>query len=257
MLKISSKHKKIVIKVGSAVLSNNNGGIKKKVMLNIADDIAMLSKNKEVVLVSSGSIAMGKKILPKMYEMSLAESQAIAAIGQVDLMLAWKEVFKKFSLNVGQILLTPKEIETKKDRNNAIKTINQLHKFGVIPVINENDTTATDEIQFGDNDLLAANIAKILGADLLILLSSIDGLYDNFSDARSRKIIREVNKINASVKKLAAGSGILGKGGMKSKIQAAEIMLKIGSEMVIANGDAKNPILALKKSLSGTWFKKG
>ena len=172
-------------------------------------------------------------------------------------MLAWKEVFKKFSLNVGQILLTPKEIETKKDRNNAIKTINQLHKFGVIPVINENDTTATDEIQFGDNDLLAANIAKILGADLLILLSSIDGLYDNFSDASSRKIIREVNKINASVKKLAAGSGNLGKGGMKSKIQAAEIMLKIGSEMVIANGNAKNPILALKKSSSGTWFKKG
>jgi len=256
MLKLSSRHRKIIVKVGSAVLSNSMGGIKKKVIRNIALDIAALSKRNDIVLVSSGSIAMGKKNLPKLEKMSLPESQAIAAIGQVDLMQAWKSAFKKSSLNVGQILLTPKEIKTRKDRNNALKTIYQLHKFGAIPVINENDTTATDEIQFGDNDLLAANIAKMLGADLLVMLSSVGGLYDDFNNDKSRSIIKEVNKITPAIKNLAGASGNLGKGGMKSKIQAAEIMLSMGSEMVIASGNIQHPIISLKKASSGTWFKK-
>jgi len=173
------------------------------------------------------------------------------------LIKAWKAAFSTHSIDVGQVLLTPKEIQTAKDARNALKTINQLHRFRVLPIVNENDTTATDEIQFGDNDLLAAKLAKIFKADLLIMLSAVEGLYESFNDQINQStVIRQVSKVTKDIYAMAGKASKSGKGGMTSKIEAAKIMLSMNSNMVITKGDAANPLLRLKKSMKSTWFNK-
>ncbi|MGY8772879.1 MAG: glutamate 5-kinase, partial [Gammaproteobacteria bacterium] len=173
-----NSYNRIVVKIGSAVIVNPRGKIDHMFLANLAEDIASLrKKNKEVLIVSSGAIALGRKNISLPNNLSLAESQALAAHGQIELMIAWKKHLNKHDIHVGQILLTPRETELKISANNAKQTLAKLLDVGCLPIINENDSTATDEIRFGDNDLLAAKISNLFKADLLIVLSSVDGLY--------------------------------------------------------------------------------
>ena len=223
-------------------------------MSNIAQDIAAL-KNRQIILVSSGAIAIGKRLLNIKNVELIEESQALAAVGQLELIKAWKAAFSAHSIDVGQVLLTPKEIQTSKDARNALKTINQLHRFRVLPIVNENDTTATDEIQFGDNDLLAAKLAKIFKADLLIMLSSVEGLYESFNGQTNQStLIRQVSKVTKDIHAMAGKASKSGKGGMTSKIEAAKICQLAGSSMVIANGLHNNPITKIIEQNECTWF---
>ena len=259
-MKLRKNHSKIIVKIGSAVLTGDNGKIRKKIIQQIVDDIAVLKKkNRDLIIVSSGAISMGRKYIQLDKNLSLNESQALAAVGQIELMNTWRSAFKKYNIDIAQILLTPKEIQTRKDANNALKTIKTLHHHNVIPVVNENDTTATDEIQFGDNDLLAAKLSKLFKADLLILLSTVDGLYESFSNKNQELAstpIQTISKITPRIVKMAGKANKLGKGGMISKIEAARIVLKMGGELVITQGDVKNPILKLMQKSNATWFLK-
>ena len=253
-----NSYNRIVIKVGSAVLANSNGIVNQSILAAISEDIAWLLKNgKEVLIVSSGAIALGRKKMKLSDSSTLAESQALAAHGQIELMSAWKKHLNKFSIPIGQILLTPRDTELKLSSKNAKQTVSKLIEAGCLPIINENDSTATDEIKFGDNDLLASKVAKLLGADLLIILSTVDGLYTSEEDVqikRAGSLIKEVNKITPKIKKMAGHASQMGKGGMISKIDAAEICLKNKCVMVITSGNNKKPIRGLSKRKKSTWF---
>jgi glutamate 5-kinase len=255
-----NSYNRIVIKIGSAVLAGANGKVNNNILASISEDIAWLLKNnKEILIVSSGAIALGRKKIKFSQNLSLAESQALAAHGQIELMSAWKKHLNKFSIPIGQILLTPRDTELKISSENATQTVRKLLESGCLPIINENDSTATDEIRFGDNDLLAAKVAKLIGADLLIVLSTVDGLFGSEEDVKTRRLsslIKEVNKITPQIKKMAGHANQMGKGGMISKIDAAEICLKNKCEMVITSGKNKKPIRGLAKRAKATWFVK-
>jgi len=255
-----NSYNRIVIKVGSAVLANSNGKVNQDVLGAISEDIAwLLKKGKEVLVVSSGAIALGRKNINLPANLSLPESQAMAAHGQIELMSAWKKHLNKYSIVIGQILLTPRDTELKISSNNAKQTIEKLLEVGCLPVINENDSTATDEIKFGDNDLLAAKVAKLVKADLLIILSSVSGLYASEEAVKTQKseaLVKEVTKISSQIKKMAGQASNMGKGGMISKIEAAEICFKNKSDMVIASGIRNRPIRSLNGKGKATWFAK-
>ena len=255
-----NSYNRIVVKIGSAVIVNPRGKIDHMFLANLAEDIASLrKKNKEVLIVSSGAIALGRKNISLPNNLSLAESQALAAHGQIELMIAWKKHLNKHDIHVGQILLTPRETELKISANNAKQTLAKLLDVGCLPIINENDSTATDEIRFGDNDLLAAKISNLFKADLLVVLSSVDGLYASEADIKNNNssgLIREVSKINTQIKKMAGQASAMGKGGMISKIEAAEICFKNKCDMVITSGNKKKPIAGLNAKSRATWFVK-
>ena len=198
--------KRIVIKIGSALLiDKENGNLNDKWLNSLALDINNLLKlEKEVIIVSSGSIALGKKQLKLRDNLSLDEKQAAAATGQISLAYAWKDIMGKYGLNIAQILLAPDDTETRRKHLNARATLLKLLELNVIPVINENDTVSTEEIRFGDNDRLAARVAQIIGADCLILLSDVDGLYtDNPKKNKKTKLIKIVKEIDINIKKYA------------------------------------------------------
>lgn len=253
-----NSYKRIVIKVGSAVLAKPNGSLNHAILSAISEDIAwLIKKNHEVLVVSSGAIALGRKRIKLSNAPTLSESQAMAAHGQIELMSAWKKNLNKFSIPIGQLLLTPRDTELKISSDNAKQTISKLLEVGCLPIINENDSTATDEIKFGDNDLLAAKVAKLVKADLLIMLSRIDGLHASEEDIKKNKhgsLIKEVKKITPKIKKMAGKASDMGKGGMISKIEAAEICLKNKCAMVITSGSNKKPIRGLSTRAKSTWF---
>jgi glutamate 5-kinase len=255
-----NSYNRIVVKIGSAVLVNPKGKIDHVFLANLVKDIAWLrNKNKEVLIVSSGAIALGRKNIALPKNLSLAESQALAAHGQIELMIAWKKHLNKHNIHFGQMLLTPRETELKISANNAKQTLSKLLDVGCLPIINENDTTATDEIKFGDNDLLAAKISNLFQADLLVILSSVDGLYASEADIQNNNasgLIREVSKITAKIKKMGGQASGMGKGGMISKIEAAEICFKNKCDMVITSGNKKKPITGLNAKARATWFVK-
>ena len=241
--------KKLVIKIGSSLLTNSTGGINKSTLKNVVQDIVwLLKKNKEVVVVSSGAIALGRGKLKLKDELTLNESQAVAARGQIELMIAWKNEFKKHKLEVAQILLSPSDAENKKSSKNAIATIKNLINLRCVPIINENDTTSSDEIKFGDNDILASKIAKLIKADHLILLSNVDGLYkEPPRDNKNDDLVLEVKSINKTIKDMAGNASKLGKGGMVSKIKAAEICMNSKCSVIITSGLKKDPIKSLAR----------
>ena len=241
--------KKLVIKIGSSLLTNSTGGINKSTLKNVVQDIVwLLKKNKEVVVVSSGAIALGRGKLKLKDELTLNESQAVAARGQIELMIAWKNEFKKHKLEVAQILLSPSDAENKKSSKNAIATIKNLINLKCVPIINENDTTSSDEIKFGDNDILASKIAKLIKADHLILLSNVDGLYkEPPRDNKNDDLVLEVKSINKTIKDMAGNASKLGKGGMVSKIKAAEICMNSKCSVIITSGLKKDPIKSLAR----------
>ena len=248
----------IVIKIGSSLLVNNNKKIRKKWLSSFAKDIKKLkSKNKKIIIVSSGAIALGcKKMNYNKTNLKLDKSQAIASIGQIELMNLFSQTFSKFKLNISQILLTLEDTEERRRSINAKRTFENLFKLDYIPIVNENDTIATSEIKYGDNDRLASRVAQITNADTLILLSDVDGLFTKnpklFKDA---KLIKKVNNFNKDIKNInIKGVTQFGKGGMITKIEAAKICNLSGCNMIIANGLHLNPIDKIIKKNNCTLF---
>jgi len=235
-------NKKIVIKIGSSLILENKT-VNLERLNSLSQQIAELKKmGYQIILVSSGAIALGREKIgfSQAWPDNLAGKQALAAIGQPELMTVYKKLFAKENLIVAQILLTREDVADWQKYLNVKKTLDVLLKKGVIPIINENDSTATEEIQFGDNDTLSALITSRTAADLLIILSDIDGLY------YKQKIIKQIKKITPAIEALAQPSKKrLTRGGMKAKIQAAKISLAAGIPVIIANGKRKNILLKL------------
>jgi len=248
----------IVVKIGSALLVDNKKKIRKKWLSSFARDIKKLkAQNKKIVIVSSGAIALGcKKMNYNKMLLKLDKSQAIASIGQIELMNLFSETFAKFKINISQILLTLEDTEERRRSLNAKRTFENLFELDFIPIVNENDTIATSEIKYGDNDRLASRVAQITNADTLVLLSDVDGLYTkNPKIFRDAKLIKKVNDINKNLKKIyIKGVNVYGSGGMQTKIEAAKICQLAGSSMVIANGLYQNPISKIIEKDNCTWF---
>ena len=200
--------KKIVIKLGSSTIVDGKGKFKKKWLLSLIKDIKKIRKNKQITIVTSGAIALGQSYLKiKKKKIKLEMSQAIAAVGQIYLIDQFKILFEKNKIKIGQILITPDDTEQRRRALNARRTFENLFNLEAIPVVNENDSTATSEIKYGDNDRLAARVAQIIGADTLIIFSDVDGLY---KDAKNkRKIIKEVKNIDSTIYSLADKKSML------------------------------------------------
>ena len=248
----------IVIKIGSSLLIDNKKSVKKKWFSSFAKDIQkLISQNIKVIIVSSGAIALGcKKMNYNKRSLKLDKSQAIASIGQIELMNLFSQTFSKFRLNISQILLTLDDTEERRRSINAKRTLENLFQLGYIPVVNENDTIATSEIKFGDNDRLASRVAQITNADTLILLSDVDGLFTkNPKKFKDAKLIKEVKDLKKDIKNInIKGMTKFGSGGMNTKIEAAKICNLAGCNMVIANGLNLNPITQIDKKNNCTWF---
>ena len=253
-----NKFKKIVIKIGSSILIDEKGKPKKKWLKEFAKDIKnLIKKKKQIVIVSSGAIAMGCEYLKiRKNGLKVDKSQAVASIGQIELMDFYKKTFDKNGIKISQILLTLDDTEQRRRSINARRTIDNLLTMGIAPIVNENDTTATTEIKYGDNDRLAARVSQIISADCLILLSDVDGLYtDNPKKNKQTKLIKTVKNIDENIKKYATKKeNIYGSGGMKTKIDAAKICQLSGCYMAIANGNYKNPIKEIFENQRCTWF---
>ena len=252
------KFKKIVIKIGSSILVDKNGKPKKSWLEEFANEIKVLiNKKKQIVIVSSGAIALGCKYLKiNKKGLKVDKSQAVASIGQIELMDLYKKTFDKSKIKISQILLTLDDTERRRRSINAKRTIDNLLSMGIVPIVNENDTTATTEIKYGDNDRLASRVSQIISADCLILLSDVDGLYtDNPKKNKKTKLIKTVKEKNEIVKKYAAKTqNIYSSGGMKTKIEAAKICQLAGCYMAIANGNNTTPIKKIFKDQKCTWF---
>ncbi|MDA0902180.1 MAG: glutamate 5-kinase [Proteobacteria bacterium] len=250
--------KRIIIKIGSALLIKGES-IRDVWLDSLAKDIKLLREmGLDVVLVSSGSIALGKHHLKtKKTNLTLQEKQAAASIGQISLMSAYKTCFAKYGLNVSQILLTGGEANNRERYLNASNTFATLLQNNIIPIVNENDSVTVQEIKIGDNDRLAARVAQMVGADLLILLSDIDGLYDkNPNLHQDAKFIPQVNKIDRSIENMASqANSDIGTGGMITKIKAAQMAFNAGCDVVISKGIINSPIKALIDGAKHTIFK--
>lgn len=239
------KKKRIVVKIGTSTITHVDTGhlnlIKMEKLARVLTDIR--NQNKEIVLVSSGAIGAGRKALGiKGKPGSLAEKQACAAVGQARLMMIYQKLFAEYNQTIAQILITKRTMINEISRKNAENTFLELLNMGVIPIVNENDTVSTDQIQdenFGDNDTLSATVAQMVQADMLILLSDIDGLYtDDPRDNEKAEFVSCVEKIDERLCAMAKGAATkFGTGGMATKIAAAEIANSVGVDMVIANGD--------------------
>jgi len=253
-----SKAKRLVIKIGSSTLIGEDGHVRKNWLAAMMEDItAIRERGTHIILVSSGAVALGRRLLgmdassPK-----LEEKQAAAACGQILLMQAWRESMAKHDFTAAQILLTIDDSENRRRYLNARGTLETLLANDVIPVINENDTVATAELRFGDNDRLAARVAQMVSADYLVLLSDIDGLYtSNPHKDKEASLIQEVREITPEIEAMAgvATSGI-GSGGMITKIEAARIALAAGCHMAIVDGKKLHPLQRFEDSGHGTWF---
>ena len=247
----------VVIKIGSSLLVDDKKRIRKKWLQSFARDVQKLRlKNRKIIIVSSGAIALGcKKMDYNKSNLKIDKSQAIASIGQIELMNLFSKIFSKFKLNISQILLTLDDTEERRRSINAKRTMENLFKLDYIPIVNENDTIATSEIKFGDNDRLASRVAQITNADTLILLSDVDGLFTkNPKKFKDAKLIREVRDFKDIKNVDLKGITPFGSGGMNTKIEAAKICNLAGCNMVIANGLNLNPITRIGKKSSCTWF---
>jgi len=253
------KARRIVVKIGSALLTDGaTGRIKSEWLNSFMDDVAELAKaGKDVVLVSSGSIALGRHALrlPK-GALELEQSQAAASVGQISLAHAYKELAAARGLTAAQILLTLSDTEERRRYLNARNTLEVLLALKAVPVVNENDTVATAEIRYGDNDRLSARVASMVSADCLVLLSDVDGLYTAPpADDPNAQHIPLVTEITSDIEAMAGDAGTeLSKGGMKTKIEAGKIALSAGTNMVITTGKVLHPLRAIAEGARVTWF---
>jgi glutamate 5-kinase len=256
---MSLKNSKIVvIKIGSSLLVDENKKVRKKWLSSFAKDIKDLKdKNKKIIIVSSGAIALGCiKMNFNKKNLKLDKSQAIASIGQIELMNLFSKTFSKYKLNISQILLTLEDTEERRRSLNAKRTFENLFNLDFIPIVNENDTIATSEIKYGDNDRLASRVAQITNADTLILLSDVSGLYSKnpklFKDA---KLIKKVENFSKDLKDINfKGMNEFGSGGMNTKIEAAKICQLSGCDMIISSGLYLNPIKRILQKNEYTLF---
>ncbi|MEM7520376.1 MAG: glutamate 5-kinase [Pseudomonadota bacterium] len=251
--------RRIVVKIGSALLVDRETGLLRAAWLKaLAEDVRWLNGlGADVVLVSSGSIALGRSVLglPNT-PLPLEQSQAAAAVGQIRLARAYEEALAPHRITTAQVLVTLEDSADRRRYLNSRATLEQLLSLGVVPIVNENDTIATDEIRFGDNDRLAAQIAVTVGADQLILLSDVDGFYSaNPTDDPSAQRFDRIEMITPEIEAMAgdAGSG-LSKGGMKTKLMAAKTATAAGCAMAITEGSVLRPLQALQGGAPATWF---
>jgi glutamate 5-kinase len=251
--------RRIVVKVGSSLLVDSSAGrVKEDWLASLAQDIASIHKGKrDVLVVSSGAIALGRAVLklPK-GPLKLEDSQGAAAVGQIALARTWAEALARHGIAAGQVLVTLQDTEERRRYLNARSTVERLLAWRSVPIINENDTVATNEIRYGDNDRLAARVATMASADLLVLLSDIDGLYDAPpSENAKAKLIPLVTRITPNIEAMAGAAGSeLSRGGMQTKIEAGKIATHAGTHMVIASGRVDHPLKAIADGAACTWF---
>jgi glutamate 5-kinase len=251
--------RRIVVKVGSSLLVDSSaGGLRRDWLASLAVDVAGLHRQKcDVLVVSSGAIALGRAVLKlSPGALKLEDSQAAAAVGQIALARAWSEALGAHSLTAGQVLVTLGDTEERRRYLNARSTIAKLLEWRSVPVINENDTVATTEIRYGDNDRLAARVATMVSADLLVLLSDVDGLYDRPPIAgNGARLVPIVARITPDIEAMAGASGSeLARGGMLTKIEAGKIATTAGTHMVIASGRVMHPLQMIANGAACTWF---
>jgi glutamate 5-kinase len=253
--------RRIVIKVGSSLLVDAQAGRLREGWLRslVADIAALHAGKRDVLVVSSGAIALGRSVLKLRGRIELEESQAAAAVGQIALARTWTEALSRHGITAGQILVTLGDTEERRRYLNARATIDKLLEWRAVPVINENDTVATTEIRYGDNDRLAARVATMVSADLLVLLSDIDGLYDAPpATVATARHIPLVERITPEIEAMAGAAGSdLSRGGMQTKIEAGKIATAAGTHMVIASGLVQHPLDAIRKAGRCTWFLTG
>ena len=251
--------RRIVVKVGSSLLVDTAAGkLRHDWLATLAEDIAKLHRDKrDVLVVSSGAIALGRAVLKlPPGPLKLEDSQAAAAVGQIALARTWSEILGGHAIAAGQVLVTLGDTEERRRYLNARSTVGKLLEWRCVPVINENDTVATTEIRYGDNDRLAARVATMASADLLVLLSDIDGLYDKPpTDGGGAKLVPLVERITPEIEAMAGTSGSeLSRGGMVTKIEAGKIATTAGTHMVIASGRVPHPLRAIAERAPCTWF---
>jgi glutamate 5-kinase len=251
--------RRIVVKVGSSLLIDAEAGrVRQAWLASLVEDVAALHRERrDILVVSSGAIALGRSVLklPK-GPLKLEESQAAAAVGQIELARTWSEALGRHGIGAGQILVTLGDTEERRRYLNARSTIAKLLEWRAVPVINENDTVATNEIRYGDNDRLAARVATMASADLLVLLSDVDGLYDAPPGrSATAKLIPVVARITPEIEAMAgAAPSELSRGGMQTKIEAAKIATTGGTHMVIGSGRVDHPLRAIASAAPTTWF---
>ncbi|WP_375143844.1 glutamate 5-kinase [Acuticoccus sp. MNP-M23] len=249
--------RRIVVKLGSALLVDGEGNARREWLATLAADLAVLHRQAEVVVVSSGAIALGRTPIgygPR--PLRLEESQAAAAVGQIALAAEWSAALAREGMRAAQVLLTVRDTEERRAYLNARTTVAELLRAGVVPVINENDTIATSEIRYGDNDRLAARVATMISADCLVLLSDIDGLYTAppATDPGAR-FIPDVPHLTPEIFAMAGdAASVLSRGGMKTKVDAARIATEAGVAMAIASGRVPHPLAAIRNGARATWF---
>ena len=251
--------RRIVVKVGSSLLVDSSAGALRRDWLNsLTADVAELHKDKrDLLVVSSGAIALGRAVLKlPAGALKLEDSQAAAAVGQIALARSWAGSLAAHAINAGQVLLTLGDTEERRRYLNARSTIDKLLEWRAVPVINENDTVATSEIRYGDNDRLAARVATMTSADLLVLLSDVEGLYDRPPGSNGGgKLVPVVPRITPEIEAMAGASGSeLSRGGMLTKIEAGKIATTAGIHMVIASGRVMHPLKAVADGAACTWF---
>ena len=253
------RFKRVVVKVGSSLLVDSSRGAVKQAWLDaLAEDIlALHQRSADVLVVSSGAIALGRAIanLPR-GALKLEDSQASAAIGQIALAGEWSRALGKHAIVAGQVLLTLQDTEERRRYLNARATLARLFAMRAIPVVNENDTVATTEIRYGDNDRLAARVATMASADLLVLLSDVAGLYDAPPSRNAHaRLLRVVDRVTPEIEAMAGGAASeSSRGGMRTKIEAARIATTAGTHMVIADGRVMHPIARIADGARCTWF---
>ena len=251
--------RRLVVKIGSALLVDRaSGALRRDWLVSLAQDVARIkARGTDVVLVSSGSIALGRGVLRlPPAALPLEQSQAAAAVGQIRLARAYEEVLAPHGITTGQVLVTLEDSADRRRYLNSRATLETLIGFGVVPIVNENDTVATDEIRYGDNDRLAAQIAVTVGADQLVLLSDVDGFYSaNPQIDPAARRFDVIDAITPQIEAMAgdAGSG-LSKGGMKTKLMAARTATAGGCALAITEGSVRNPLSALENGAPATWF---
>ncbi len=251
--------RRIVVKVGSALLCDEDGNLHHVWIDSLAGDIAALRRRgAQILVVSSGAIAVGRRRLaPARQALWLEEKQACAAVGQIRLAHAWQQALARHDITVAQLLLTLHDSDDRRRYLNARNTIDALLRLDALPLINENDTVATEEIRFGDNDRLAARVAQMASADMLVLLSDIDGLYtaDPRIDPNARRL-DEVHAVTPEIEAMAGPSPTdTGSGGMITKIEAARMALRAGCHMAIGEGAPRHPLTRLDDGAPCTWFR--
>ena len=252
-----SEARRVVVKIGSALLVED-GRLRIKWLKSLAEDVAELrGRGADVVLVSSGSIALGRAALEMPAgTLPLERSQAAAAVGQIRLARAYEEALEPHGITTAQVLVTLEDSANRRRYLNSRATLEQLLTMGVVPIVNENDTVATDEIRYGDNDRLAAQIAVTIGADVLVLLSDVDGFYSG--NPKSDPAVRRfdvIDNITPEIEAMAGDAGTgLSKGGMKTKLMAAKTAMAGGAAMAITLGAANNPLKRMEDGAELTWF---